>query len=102
MRKEGTLEPGIVFIPNLPKQKKLPRKKKKAYIKIMGPKAYRMMLLGCRIITSDYPNINGVVFSPHNKKETRKFKMPSIYSKKTLESSRYEILKITKNKEDGK
>ena len=70
MSKEEFLEPGIIFIPNLPKQKKLPRKQKKAFIKRMGPNAYRMMLLGVRIITSDYPVINGVVFSPHNKKET--------------------------------
>lgn len=88
------LEPGMIFIPNLPKQKRWPRKKKKAYIKIMGPNAYRMMLFGCRIITSDYPNINGVTFSPYNKKEVRKFKMPSLYSKKTIDSSRYKTMKI--------
>jgi hypothetical protein len=95
-KEEDVLEPGIIFIPNLPKQKKLPRKKKKAYVKRMGPNAYRMMLAGNRIITSDYPIINGVVFSPYNKKETRKFKMPSFYSKKTIDSSRYGMLKIEK------
>lgn len=88
------LEPGIVFIPNLPRQKKLPRKQKKAYIKIMGPKAYRMMLLGCRIITSDYPNINGVVFSPYNKKEVRKFKM-KFSPKKIINTSFYQAVKVS-------
>jgi len=91
---EEVLEPGIVFIPNLPKKKRLPRKQKKAYIKIMGPNAYRMMLLGYRFITSDYPNINGVVFSPYNKKKVRKFKMHSVYSNKTIDSSLYKTLKI--------
>ncbi len=88
------LEPGIIFIPNLPRQKRWPRKKKKEYIKLMGPKAYKLMLMGCRFITSDYPNINGVVFSPQNKKEVRKYKMSSVYSNKTIDSSRYKIVKI--------
>lgn len=88
------IEQGIVFLPNLPKQKKLPRKQKKAFIKIMGPKCYRLMLLGCRILTSDYVNINGVTYSPYNKKVTRKIKMPSIYSKKSIDSSRYQTIKI--------
>jgi hypothetical protein len=93
---ENKIEPGIIFIPNLPKKKKLPRKQKKYYIKKMGPNAYRMMLLGCRIITSDYPVINGVLFSPYNKKETRKYKMSSIFSK-NIDFSRYSIVKLNKN-----
>jgi hypothetical protein len=96
---KNELETGMVFLPNLPKKKKLPRKQKKAYIKIMGPNAYRMMLMGCRIITSDYPSINGVVFSPYNKKETRKHKMNPIYINKTFDLSRYSIIEINKDEE---
>lgn len=88
------MEQGIVFIPNLPRQKKLPRKRKKAYIKKWGPNCYKMMLLGCRILTSDYPMINGVLFSPYNKKETRKYTTPSIYSKKSIDSNRYTTIKL--------
>jgi len=92
------MEHGIIFIPNLPKQRKLPRKKKKAFIKKFGPMCYRMMLAGSRFLTSDYPIINGVLYSPYNKKVTRKVKMPSVYSKKTIDSSRYTTIKLENNK----
>ena len=64
----------IVFLPNLPAQKRWPRKKKKAYIRRMGPNCYKQMLMGCRILTSDYAVINGVTYAPWNKKVTRKIK----------------------------
>ena len=89
------MEAGIIYIPNNPPQKRLPRKKKKAYIRCMGPKAYRNMLAGHKIITSDYPMINGVVFAPWNKKETRKFKwVREMYYKKPINPNLYGTIRI--------
>ena len=53
------MKAGIIWIPNEPPRAKLPRKKKKQYIKYMGPKAYKQYLVGVpqMLITSDYGKI---------------------------------------------
>ena len=63
----------IIFIKWEPRPK-LPRKKKKQFIKYMGPKVYKRYLLGepDYLLTSDYVNINGVSYAPWNKKVWRK------------------------------
>ena len=60
---------GIIYIKWEPRPK-LPRKKKKQFIKYMGPKAYKRYLLGepDYLLTADYVNINGVSYAPWIKK----------------------------------
>ena len=64
---------GIIYIKWEPRPK-LPRKKKRQFIKYMGPKAYKRYLLGepDYLLTSDYVSINGVSYAPWNKKVWRK------------------------------
>jgi len=90
---------GIVYIPNEQPRDKLPRKKKKKYIKWNGPNAYKKYLLGVPLylITGDYVWVNGVIFAPWNKKVTRKFKwdkLKSRYSKKKINPKYYGTINI--------
>jgi hypothetical protein len=90
---------GVVYIPNEAPRPKLPRKKKKKFIKWNGPNAYKQYLAGVPLafITSDYVSINGVIFAPWNRKETRKFKwdkLKSRYSKKTINPKYYGVVKV--------
>ena len=93
---------GIVFIKWVPRPK-LPRKKKKQFIKYMGPKAYKRYLLGepDYFLTSDYININGVSYAPWNKKIWRKEqnKLPR-FAKKSI-NSRYYTKTLNQNKDES-
>lgn len=79
----------VVYIKWKPREK-LPRKKKKQYIKHMGPIAYKLYLKGATIITSDYPNVNGITLAPWNKKVWRKIQNKfSRWTPKITIDSRY-------------
>lgn len=91
----------IIFIKWEPRPK-LPRKKKKQFIKYMGPKVYKRYLLGepDYLLTSDYVNINGVSYAPWNKKVWRKEQNKlSRYAKKHI-NPRYYTKILNQNKED--
>tara|TARA_R110000822_G_scaffold303221_1_gene427802 strand:- start:328 stop:618 length:291 start_codon:yes stop_codon:yes gene_type:complete len=92
---------GIIFIKWEPRPK-LPRKKKKQFIKYMGPKVYKRYLLGepDYLLTSDYVNINGVSYAPWNKKVWRKEQNKlSRYAKKHI-NSRYYTKILNPNKDE--
>ena len=93
-------EEGIIYIPNEAPRAKLPRKLKKKYIKHMGPNAYKKYLQGVPFLlfTSDYVNVNGVVFAPWNKKEMRKMSTQlSKYVTKPINPKYYKTIKINKD-----
>ena len=96
---------GIIYIKWEPRTK-LPRKKKKRFIKYMGPKAYKRYLLGepDYLLTADYVNINGVSYAPWNKKVWRKERNKlSMYSKKPINSRYYTTTTIlNQNKDEHK
>ena len=93
---------GIIYIKWEPRPK-LPRKKKKQFIKYVGPNAYKRYLLGepDYLLTSDYVNINGVSYAPWNKKVWRKERNKlSRYSKKPINSRYYTTAILNQNKDE--
>ena len=91
---------GVVYIPHEAPRPKLPRKKKKQFIKWNGPKAYKQYLAGVPLylITSDYVVVNGVIHAPWNKKQVRKTKwltaLKTRYTKKTINPKYYGVVKL--------